>query len=95
MFGNSVSSGTFILREKNDLYNNFYSSSTNPLDTYLSSAGLNTNSKFVCVPQLAYNNTCLINSMIQGNSSIFTAGKYYKIGTEIYYNEGGYLFKVG
>lgn len=95
MFGNSVSSGTFVLREKTDLYTNFYNSSTNPLDDYLSSKGLNTNSKFVCVPQLAYCNTCLIYSMIQGNSSVLTAGKYYKIGTEIYYNEGGYLYKVG
>lgn len=90
-----MSSGGNIC-EQSDTYIEIYSSSsTNPLSTYLSSIGLNTKSKFVCVPQLAYNNTILIYSMIQGNSAVFTSGKYYKIGTEIYYNENGYLYKVG
>lgn len=97
MFGQSISNSSSIyMREKNDLYNCFANGVSNPLDKYIeSNKGLNTNSKFVCVPQLAYYNTCLIYSMVQGNSSVFTSGKYYKIGSEIYYNENGYLYKVG
>lgn len=97
MFGKSISDSSYIfMREKNNLYNCFANSVSNPLDKYTEgNKGLNTNSKFVCVPQLAYYNTCLIYSMIQGNSAIFTPGKYYKIGNEIYYNEKGYLYKVG
>lgn len=97
MFGQSISNYNYIfMREKDDLYNCFANNVYNPLDKYIeSNKGLNTNSKFVCVPQLAYYNTCLIYSMIQGNSAVFTSGKYYKIGNEIYYNENGYLYKVG
>ena len=97
MFGKSISeSSSIFMREKNDLYNCFANNVSNPLNKYTEgNKGLNTNSKFVCVPQLAYYNTCLIYSMIQGNNAIFTPGKYYKIGNEIYYNEKGYLYKVG
>ncbi len=97
MFGQSISNYNYIfMREKDALYNCFANNVYNPLDKYIeSNKGLNTNSKFVCVPQLAYYNTCLIYSMIQGNSAVFTSGKYYKIGNEIYYNENGYLYKVG
>lgn len=97
MFGRSISeSSSIFMREKNNLYNCFAHSISNPLDKYTEgNKGLNTNSKFVCIPQLAYYNTCLIYSMIQGNSAVFTSGKYYKIGNEIYYNENGYLYKVG
>lgn len=95
MFGNSVSSGNFLIRERNNLYNYLYNSTNNPLDRFITEKGLNTNSKFVCVPQLAYNNTCLVYSMVQGNNAVFTSGKYYKIGNDIYYNENNYLYKVG
>lgn len=97
MFGQNISNSSYIfMREKNDLYNCFANNVSNPLNKYTEgNKGLNTNSKFVCVPQLAYYNTCLIYSMIQGNSAVFTSGKYYKIGNEIYYNENGYLYKVG
>lgn len=97
MFGQSISNSSSIyMREKNDLYNCFANSVSNPLTKYMEgNKGLNTNSKFVCVPQLAYYNTCLIYSMILGNKTIFTNSKYYKIGNEIYFNENGYLFKVG
>lgn len=95
MFGNSVSSGKFLIRERNNLYNYLYNSDNNPLDRFITEKGLNTNSKFVCVPQLAYNNTCLVYSMVQGNNAVFTSGKYYKIGNDIYYNENNYLYKVG
>lgn len=95
MFGNSVSSGNFLIRERNNLYNYLYNSTNNPLDRFITEKGLNTNSKFVCVPQLAYNNTCLVYSMVQGNDAVFTSGKYYKIGNDIYYNENNYLYKVG
>ena len=95
LFGKSITVSPFLMREKNALYNLFYNSSGNPLNIYISYKGLNTNSKFVCVPQLAYYNTCLIYSMIQGNSAVFTHNKYYKIGNEIYYNENGFLYKVG
>lgn len=86
----------YRMYEGSNLYNNVLSTgaTTNPLIAPLTLAGLNTNSKFVCVPQLAYYNTCLIYSMIQGNTKIFTNGKYYKIGNEIYHNEDGYLYKV-
>lgn len=94
MFGSCINSTTFM-REKSDLYNCFLNNASTPLTQYVGYKGLNTNSKFVCVPQLAYYNTCLIYSMVQGNSSVFTSGKYYKIGSEIYYNENGYLYKVG
>lgn len=97
MFGRNISNSSYIyMREKNDLYNCFANSVSNPMDKYTEgNKGLNTNSKFVCVPQLAYYNTCLIYSMIKGNSVVFTINKYYKIGNEIYFNENGYLFKVG
>ncbi len=97
MFGQGISNSSYIyMREKNDLYNCFANSISNPMDKYTEgNKGLNTNSKFVCVPQLAYYNTCLIYSMIKGNSVVFTPYKYYKIGNEIYFNENGYLFKVG
>lgn len=95
MFGRSISSHPFLIREKNNLYNLIWNSTSCPLDTYISYKGLNTNSKFVCVPQLANYNTCLIYSMIKGNSAVFTPDKYYKIGNDIYYNENNYLYKVG
>jgi len=97
MFGQAIcSSSSIYMREKDNLYNCFANNINNPLDKYIEgSKGLNTNSKFVCIPQLAYYNTCLIYSMIQGNNTVFTSGKYYKIGNEIYYNEGDYLYKVG
>ena len=101
LFGKSISStndnsGYALMREKDDLYNCFYNKNATPLDLYTTtSKGLNTSSKFVCVPQLAYYNTCLIYSMIHGNNTVFTSEKYYKIENEIYYNESGYLYKVG
>jgi len=97
LFEDSISrnsSNSVYMREKDSPYRCFFVGS-NPLNLTTGGSGLNTNSKFVCVPQLAYYNTCLIYSMIQGNSAVFTSGKYYKIGNEIYYNENGYLYKVG
>lgn len=101
LFGKSISaindnSGYIYTREKDELYNLLSKgNNSNTLNAYASYKGLNTNSKFVCVPQLAYYSTCLVYSMIQGNIAVFTSGKYYKIGGEIYYNENGYLYKVG
>jgi len=64
------------------------------LSTYYTQSGLNTVSKLVCEPQLAYNGTYLIYSMLRGNSAVLSPGKYYKIGNEIYFNDKNYLFKV-
>lgn len=86
--------GTQYICKKDDLYTLIVNGSS-VYNATPSVSGLNTNSKFVCVPQLIHNNTILIPSMIQGNSAIFETGKYYKIGSEIYYNENGYLYKVG
>lgn len=97
LFGPSISINTsngVYMCEKDNPYSYFFIG-YNPLNLTTGGSGLNTNSKFVCVPQLAYYNTCLFYSMIQGNSAVFTSGKYYKIGNEIYYNENGYLYKVG
>lgn len=86
--------GTQYICKKDDLYTLIVNGSS-VYNVIPSVSGLNTNSKFVCVPQLVYNNTIVIPSMIQGNSAIFETGKYYKIGSEIYYNESDYLYKVG
>jgi len=93
MYASKIS-GTQYICKKDDIYTLIVNGSS-VYNTTPSVSGLNTNSKFVCVPQLVYNNTILIPSMIQGNSAIFAANKYYKIGSEIYYNENGYLYKVG
>ncbi len=93
MFSNSIASEQFI-REKANLYS-YLVNNQRVYNAIPSSFGLNTNSKFVSVPQMVYNNTILIPSMIQGNTAIFAKGKYYKLGNDIYYNENNYLYKVG
>lgn len=93
MYSNKIN-GTQYICKKNDLYTLIVNGSA-VYNSIPSTLGLNTKSKFVCVPQLVYYNTILIPSMIQGNSAIFETGKYYKIGTEIYYNDNNYLYKVG
>ena len=87
-------SGSQYIFKKNDLYNPIVKNA-GVYNAIPAALGENTNSKFVCVPQIVYNNTILIPSMIQGNTKVFAEGKYYKIGSEIYYNESGYLYKVG
>lgn len=93
MFSLKISGSQYIL-EKNDLYTPIVKNS-GVYNAIPAALGANTNSQFVCIPQVVYNNTILIPSMVQGNTKIFTAGKYYKIGTEVYYNEEGFLYKVG
>lgn len=93
MFGFNINGYQYI-REKDNLYSPIVSNAG--VYTNIPNAkGTNTNSKFACVPQLVHYNTILIPSMIQGNTAIFANNKYYKIGSEIYYNENNYLFKVG
>lgn len=97
----SSNSENFIInKEHNYSYytNNHYNLLENPR---LSDTGLNTKSKYVCEPQLAWGGTFLIYSMIRGNDQIFTKGKYYKIGNDIYYCHNGrsdsnypFLYKV-
>ncbi len=87
----SSSSGAKYIRNKNHNYNVLKNIS---FSTYYTESGLNTVSKLVCEPQLAYNGTYLIYSMLRGNSAVLSPGKYYKIGNEIYYNDRNYLFKV-
>lgn len=69
--------------------------------SYINS-GINTKNRYVCEPQLAYDGTYLIYSMIRGNKAIFSKGNYYKIGNDIYHcyngnndsSDGVFLYKV-
>lgn len=98
----STSGTNVFIINKNHNYKYISSSYTLLCESYSGNAGLNTKTKYVCEPQLAYYGTYLIYSMIRGNNQIFTQGNYYKIGNDIYYcaksyyeNSGYcYLFKV-
>ena len=97
-------------RNKNELYNyfelNFYGNSAKGFDTYYPYTGLNSQYKMVCEPVLGYYGSFYIYSMIKCNNQYFEHGKYYKIGSDIYfcygyklenskYYDGAYLlFKV-
>lgn len=87
---------SYIINKEHN-YTYYYSSQTLLEDDY-NYSGLNTKNKYVCVPMLAFCGTFLIYSMIRGNKEIFTKGKYYKIGNDIYYcNNSNYicpLYKV-
>lgn len=92
---NSTYYSYIINKEHNYTY--YYNSPTLLEDDY-NYSGLNTKNKYVCAPMLAFYGTFLIYSMIRGNKAIFTKGKYYKIGNDIYYcNNSNYicpLYKV-
>ncbi len=64
-------------------------------DAVHTNKGLNSVSKYVVVPQTGYYNSFLFPSMIQGNTTIFSDGNYYKIGERIYYCIKTHLFRVG
>lgn len=97
-------------RNKNELYNyfelNFYRNPEKGFDTYYPYTGLNSQYKMVCEPVLGYYGSFYIYSMIKCNDQYFEHGKYYKIGSDIYFcygyklNESKYydgtylLFKV-
>ena len=97
-------------RNKNELYNyfelNFYEDPAKGFDTYYPYTGLNSQYKMVCEPVLGYYGSFYIYSMIKCNDQYFEHGKYYKIGSDIYfcygykldkskYYDGAYLlFKV-
>lgn len=98
IFASDFAKGPVIIRESPQLYSPTFSyslaSDRTIFTAYLTSKGNNTSEKYVVVPQLAYENSYLVPGMIQGNSTIFTNDKYYKIGTDTYYCEGGYLYRV-
>ena len=97
----STSGENVFFINKNHNYKYIYDKSTLLSERY-NYSGLNTKTKYVCEPQLAYNGTYLIYSMIRGNNNLFTQGNYYKIGNDIYYcpkakyeySSNRYLFKV-
>lgn len=68
---------------------------------YVNGTGLNTNTKYVCEPQLIYYGSYMVYSMIRANTQIFAKGHYYKIGGDIYYCDNSYnaantfLYKIG
>lgn len=57
---------------------------------YTNGTGLNTNTKYVCEPQLIYYGSYMVYSMIRANTQLFTKGHYYKIGSNIYYCDNSY-----
>lgn len=97
-------------RNKNELYNyfelNFYENPEKGFDTYYPYTGLNSQYKMVCEPVLGCYGSFYIYSMIKCNNQYFERGRYYKIGSDIYfcygykldkskYYDGAYLlFKV-
>lgn len=83
LYYNSSGYNAFIIN-KNHNYNYIFNSYTLLSEPY-SNSGLNTKTKYVCEPQLAYNGTYLLYSMIRSNKEVFIQGNYYKIGNDIYY----------
>ena len=101
-------------RNKNNLYNNYIMTPNNASRYYYDNGfepchydtGLNSQYKMVCEPVLGYHGCFYIYSMIKCNMSYFERGRYYKIGSDIYfcygykldkskYYDGAYLlFKV-
>ena len=84
-------------RNKNELYNyfelNFYENPAKGFDTYYPYTGLNSQYKMVCEPVLGYYGSFYIYSMIKCNNQYFEHGKYYKIGSDIYFCYGYKLDK--
>lgn len=84
-------------RNKNELYNyfelNFYGDPEKGFDTYYPYTGLNSQYKMVCEPVLGYYGSFYIYSMIKCNNQYFEHGKYYKIGSDIYFCYGYKLEK--
>ena len=84
-------------RNKNELYNyfelNFYENPEKGFDTYYPYTGLNSQYKMVCEPVLGYYGSFYIYSMIKCNNQYFEHGKYYKIGSDIYFCYGYKLEK--
>ena len=84
-------------RNKNELYNyfelNFYEDPAKGFDTYYPYTGLNSQYKMVCEPVLGYYGSFYIYSMIKCNNQYFEHGKYYKIGSDIYFCYGYKLEK--
>ena len=84
-------------RNKNELYNyfelNFYENPEKGFDTYYPYTGLNSQYKMVCEPVLGYYGSFYIYSMIKCNNQYFEHGKYYKIGSDIYFCYGYKLDK--
>ncbi len=80
--------GNYVyIREIADTYNGVYwSTNTNEMYPH-TTVGQNTVSKYICVPQTIVCDNYMLKSVIKGNRNIFTRGKYYKIGSDIYYCE--------
>lgn len=81
------------IQDKNNLYN-YVSGIANGnynghyFETYYTNNGLNTASKFICEPVLGNYGTYLIYSLLKCNNKNFERGKYYKIGSDIYFCYG-------
>lgn len=101
LFGVSLG-GTHILycRNQSELYiitNLSYLSNTilGSSNTWYNSQGYNTQSKMVLQPLLLNYGTCIYPSLIIPNNNI-TGGKYYKIGSDIYFaSESIYCYMNG
>ncbi len=55
---------------------------------YYNDTGLNSINKYVCEPVLINHGTIKVNSMIKANNKLHENGKYYKIGSDMYFCYG-------
>lgn len=100
LFGTSLGGiHTLYCRNQSELYiitnlSNFYHTSLGSIVKY-DSQGYNTQSKMVLQPLLLNYGTCIYPSLIIPNNNI-TGGKYYKIGSGIYFaGENAYYYLNG
>lgn len=88
------SSECYIIDEDDSIYNyktiSWYNNPYIFSSPYTNGTGLNTNTKYVCEPQLIYYGSYMVYSMIRANTQLFTKGHYYKIGSNIYYCDNSY-----
>lgn len=88
--------GGCYIKEKNTPHKISYSG--NNLSNIFSSNYIdkanNTSEKVVVTPMTCFFGSYIIFSMIGCTSAIFETGKYYKIGENTYYCEGGSLYKI-
>lgn len=86
----------FYVKEKNKPYDFSLNNLTNTM--VLSSnyifQGNSSFENYIVTPMLCFYGNYLIPSMIGCSKPLFTTGKYYKIGENTYYCEGGSLYKI-